>query len=366
MSTSVETEDALELLGDKRGSNREYALDHLVKAMKADFVPELVEERKTTIIEALKKGIKKGSPKEQQLSAQASSLMCITLGAEEAEEIYRDLSPIYKELIHNNADEQVCSTFVEDYAMNCFIGNPEEADTISSMELLQDVFNRPTGGAELRSHAIHAWSLLVTTVDTKHVYDVVVPDNLQKIAEFLKDEHVDVRYAAGEALALLIEIIRGVEDEEFELGKLNGYIEVDDVLDTLYNLSSEKVKAKTEKEKQRVPFKDIQNSIENGTVPDSTLSFNHQKFKFSSWLQLRQLEAVRDTLGTGLQLHFEKNELLQEIFDVEVDSQKVKTKLTAIQKRMTKSPNSPLSKARTKDLNKQRKTRAEITEFYED
>jgi len=234
------------------------------------------------------------------------------------------------------------------------------------MELLQDVFNRPNGGAELRSHAIHAWSLLVTTVETKHVYDVVVPDNLQKIAEFLNDANVDVRYAAGEALAMLIEIIRDVEGEEFELSKLNGYIEVDDVLDTLFALSSEKMKAKTEKEKQRVPFRDIQTSIENGTVPDSTLSFKNQKFTFSTWLQLRQLEAVRDTLGTGLQLHFEKNELLQQIFEVEVDSKKAKAKLTAIQKRMTKSPNSPLSKARTKELNKQRQTRAEITEFYED
>lgn len=55
---------------------------------------------KVTLLEAIKRGLKKGSSKEQQLSAQALSLLVITIGAG-SEEIYKDVSPLLEEIINN-------------------------------------------------------------------------------------------------------------------------------------------------------------------------------------------------------------------------------------------------------------------------
>ena len=80
----------------------------------------------------------------------------------------------------------------------------------------------------------------------------------------MKSEDVDLRVAAGETLALLFEIIREVEQEEFTLEGYSGYIDIDDMLDTLYELVQDKSRqrAKKDKLKQKSPFKDIVNSIE--------------------------------------------------------------------------------------------------------
>jgi len=115
-----------------------------------------------------------------------------------------------------------------------------------------------------------------------------------------------------------------------------------------------KSRAKKDKAKRRVPFKEITNYIEDGEIPSASLVFKHQRYDFASWSQLIQLDALRDLLGEGLAIHFENNALLHQIFDVFMDKNAKKVQLSAVQKRMFMSPSSPLKKASTKNMNKQR------------
>jgi len=79
------------------------------------------------------------------------------------------------------------------------------------------------------------------------------------------------------------------------------------------------------------------------------------------------LNALRECLGEGLQTHFENNDLLLEIFDVVMDKDIKKVKLSAVEKRMFMSPNSPVKKQSTKNLNKQRSDKGNVTsEFITD
>lgn len=45
-----------------------------------------------------------------------------------------------------------------------------------------------------------------------------------------------------------------------------------------------------------------------------------------------QLDAFREVLGTGLQTHFENNELLIDIFNVTLDKERKRTQLSAVEK----------------------------------
>jgi hypothetical protein len=45
-----------------------------------------------------------------------------------------------------------------------------------------------------------------------------------------------------------------------------------------------------------------------------------------------QLDAFREALGTGFQTHFEKNDLLMDIFNVSLDKERKKTQLSAVEK----------------------------------
>jgi len=106
------------------------------------------------------------------------------------------------------------------------------------------------------------------------------------------------------------------------------------------------------------------NSLERGIAPKEVLSFKHQKIEFDNWEKLVQLDFMRETLNEGLQLHFEKNDLLQEIFDVGHLKDAKKTQLSQTEKRLYFSPSSVYSKARTKDINKQRSSREHATQTF--
>eukprot|EP01114_Cavostelium_apophysatum_P013516 TRINITY_DN3290_c0_g1_i1.p1 TRINITY_DN3290_c0_g1~~TRINITY_DN3290_c0_g1_i1.p1 ORF type:complete len:398 (-),score=113.93 TRINITY_DN3290_c0_g1_i1:36-1229(-) len=363
-------EDNIELLSEKRSSTREEALDAIVKELRYHYEPDFLEKRKMTLLDAIKRGIKRGNLKETQLSATALSLIAITLGAD-SEEIHRDFAPILEEIVQKPGDADVFRAVAATYALLCFVGNMDEAVTLKSAEILHNVFslqhNENSAAREAvydKDEAIEAaikgWSLLLTTVSKRHIFDFVVPNDMQALIDYMRSENVGVRVAAGEAVALLFEAAMDTAEEGdgFDLRTFgNDYgIDVDDLLDLLHTLASDKSKgrAKVDKDKQRVPFKEIRNYIENGETPNESLVFKHQRYEFHGWTQLIQLSAFREALAEGLSPHFERNDLVHQIFDVTLDKDMKKVQLSAVEKRMFMSPSSPMKKASTKSMTKER------------
>lgn len=81
--------------------------------------------------------------------------------------------------------------------------------------------------------------------------------NLEQISELLESAHLEVRMAAGEALALIYEIGRE-ENEDFEEDFAV------DLIETLKQLAtdSHKYRAKKDRKQQRATFRDILQFIE--------------------------------------------------------------------------------------------------------
>jgi len=366
-SKAATLEDNLELLSEKRGSTREGALDFITKDMKNFYRKSFAEKNKVTLIETFKRGIKKGSVKEQQMSAVGTSLLCFTLGAENAEEIFKDLSPTLKETITNtSSNPDVRCAAIEALANIAFVAPLEEPGIIGLLDMFAAVFDSSNSKPNEQAAAMRGWALLVTTVATKYVHSILLTKNLSTFVTYLQNEDVDVRVCAGECIALLFEVARFEEEEDFDLYDIGQYasVDIDELLDTLYDLSQDKTKQRAKKDKlvQRAPFKDITNTVESGDAPTETLSFKFQNFTFDSWTRIIQLNAIRELFGTGLHVHFESNELLQEIFDIELDKDAKKISYSQKEKRLLFSPSSPFSKAKTKSLSKARSLREQATQ----
>jgi len=350
-------DDTVELLGEKRSSTREGALSTLIRELKMNYNPEFMDKRKLTISEALKRALKKGTIKEQILAAQLIALIAVTVGAD-SEDVYKEFASTMIELINKPPNEEVQSAIIESLAMLCFVCNTDEAGTLDILGLFVSICNQKASVLATDA-ALRGCCLLLTTVPRRYAYDNIIPDYLPLFFDFLSNDNVDIRVDAGEGIALLFEIGIAIEEDSFELynfANTMGNIRADELLDKLYEFSADKSKARAKKEKakQKVPFKEIISFIEEGKVPKEILSFKHQKFEFDSWAQLIQLNAFRDLLGEGLQTNFENNSLLHEVFDISLDKNAKKAHLTAVEKRMFMSPSSPAQKAKTKSLSKQR------------
>lgn len=225
------------------------------------------------------------------------------------------------------------------------------------MQIFSDIFSSTKYSGEEIAVATRFWALLATSISRHYVFGTHVPALLGILIQLLKSDSLSVRISAGETIALLFEI-GNEEDEDFDPEDFAqfGDVTFDYLIDTLTELASDKGKhrGKKEKAKQKVPFKDILASIEYDEPPRESLSILHQKFEFSSWEEHIQLNALRDVLGHGFQIHFERNDLLQEIFNVKLDREAKKLQLSAVEKRLLISPSSVVAKSRTKELKKQR------------
>lgn len=67
-------------------------------------------------------------------------------------------------------------------------------------------------------------------------------------------------------------------------------------------------------------------------VAPETISIKSQKFTFDTWAEIKQLNALRECLGTGFHVHFETNDLLHEIFGVQFHQETKKQPMTAVEK----------------------------------
>lgn len=89
--------------------------------------------------------------------------------------------------------------------------------------------------------------------------------------------------------------------------------------------------------------------MQNNQEPRESFVLKKQRFEFSSWREIFQLDVFRTMLGKGFQDHFEKNDLLHQIFNVRIDETAAHYTMSAAEKRQLLSPSSSIAKTRTQD-----------------
>lgn len=346
--SSLET--VVEQMLEKRYSTREAALAAFNRGLSFRYSYDDVINQRTSIIEALKKSLKKGREAEQRLAAHSLCLVALTLGVECAD-LYNEFSPSLVALIKDQSTD-AAPDLITALGTLCFVGCTDELATKDHVALLEGIFVE--GPANSQPNALRTWALLLSTLSDAYVSSSAFPKNIKYVYALMSAAEVETRLAAGEVAAFLFDVLRKLADEReenFDIGQYNAFVNTDDLIDRLRELASSSARTAHHNKKDRMKqklFKEYLKTVEHGDVPEQVLTISDEKIVFDNWTDLLRLNYFRNSLGVGLQTHFENNELMQEIFDFSVNADAPKESLSRLEKRMYMSPNSKSAKARTR------------------
>ena len=346
-------------------------LTRLIDLLQLSFEWDFVKSRLDTLQLYLLNSVRKGDTAEVVLACRALTLLSLTLGAD-SETLFNGATPVLRDLLRNGSKSSSARAAAgEALGFLHFVGSMSDRDTLDAMALLADVMGGATALPEAVATACwEAWGLLASTLPSHQLAGATLDSALPVLVRALDDESVDVKTAAGENIALLIEARQEQEaeraeeegDEEEEkvgagaaeqkggetpMSDASGAspppakkrkapaaaasssssssgsgVDMDALIAKLSALATEssRFRGKKERATQRKSFRDILGTVESGEVPEESLKIEKSRHTFSGWSQVKQLAAVRDVLAKGLNTHFVHNETLAEMFDLLIES----------------------------------------------
>ncbi|XP_032131572.1 interferon-related developmental regulator 1 isoform X2 [Sapajus apella] len=347
----------IDLTLDKSAKTRQAALEGIKNALSSKMLYEFILERRMTLTDSIERCLKKGKSDEQRAAAALASVLCIQLGPGiESEEILKTLGPILKKIICDGAASiQVRQT-----------------ELYSTLECLENIFTKSylkekdttvvcsTPNTVLHISSLLAWTLLLTICPINEVKKKLEM-HFHKLPSLLSCDDVNMRIAAGESLALLFELARGIESDFF-------YEDMESLTQMLRALATDgnKHRAKVDKRKQRSVFRDVLRAVEERDFPTETVKFGPERMYIDCWVKKHTYDTFKEVLGSGMQYHLQSNEFLRNVFElgppVMLDAATLKTmKISRFERHLY---NSAAFKARTKARSKCRDKRADVGEFF--
>ncbi|XP_073031653.1 uncharacterized protein [Primulina eburnea] len=378
VDTETFLDQCLDALYEKRGSTREKALASIIEAFTNSLEHEFVEKKFATLLHQCLNSIKKGSAKEIALASNVIGLLALTTGqGGEAQEILEEsISPIL-EALKTRPEISKISSLLECLAVITFVGGEEPEKTEKSMQIMWQMAHPKLGtnvaaakpSVAMITMVVSSWSFLLTTMNGRTLNPKIWQESITYLSSLLDKDDRSLRIAVGEALALIFEI--GSLEKFCGDAKVSGDTSVDNVNDSrklmsihglrnkilnqVRSLSSEaggKGSAKKDLNSQRNIFRDIVDFLEDGYTPETSMKIGGDSLNMNTWAEL-----IQHFLGGGFLKHMQENQFLQDTLGFTPKKKLlagVENRMSNGEKRMYKSPNSALNKARTQLLNKQR------------
>uniref|UniRef100_A0A7C9CXV8 Interferon-related developmental regulator N-terminal domain-containing protein n=1 Tax=Opuntia streptacantha TaxID=393608 RepID=A0A7C9CXV8_OPUST len=372
-------DQSLDALYEKRGSTREKALESIIEAFSTNLQHEFIEKKFATLLHQCLNSIKKGSVKEISLASRVIGLLALTTGwGGNAREILEESVPSISQALRSRFESSKIASLLECLAVITFIGGEAPEETHRSMQIMWQVVHPKLGTNVVASKPspaavtamVSAWSFLLTTADSFSLSLKDWQESISYLSTLLDKDDRSVRIAAGEALAVIFEVgdferFAGEGGDSSDCAR-EGYLHLKGlkgkVLKQVRDLASEaggKGAAKKDLNNQRNLFRDLLDFLEDGYSPETSMKVGGESLITSSWSQLVQLNFLKHFLQGGFVKHMQENEFLHDLFGF---TPKKKINFgnedhalnKHCEKRLYKSPNSALAKARTQYMNKQR------------
>ncbi|KAG0314822.1 Interferon- developmental regulator 1, partial [Dissophora globulifera] len=284
---------------------------------------------------------------------------------EDDETMFTDLAPLLKYTITNHEQTEVKAACIYALGTACFISSTPQPSHLPTYELLTYFADIALSSgasvnafqnAETLAAALESFSALYAalfpsigrhkqmTMQARRYFNTVIP----AAKMLLEHPAVQVRVAAGETIALMLEILneyqRQRQDGEFsdddeevaaalasetyneddpdDLEEVTGdfsYDDLDGLVAALNSLSTDSNKHRSKKERSagRSAFRDILKSVESQERPTESLKLKEYDVEFDGWgkgrVEIVQLHFLRDRLTSGLQTHFVHNTMIHTI-----------------------------------------------------
>jgi len=300
-------EEDIRFLGEtrERGNvTREVLLKDIQDRLKHSYCLDFLETQKDELLRILLLALDSGSELELINSCGIINLLFANFGLK-WKSFFTKIEPILKHKIENSPHNSVKTASVETLCW-CIFLIAEENEINHNIEYLLQLFSEKSITISKQSAAffqqcLDMWCLLITKLDKAFVVDQYL-SSLEYIVSFLSSDYeLNLRLAAGEALALLVSIVFDVETQdegEYSMNCFNGYFDVPEVVDLLQNnneIQNRKI-SKKDREKQRDTFKDVLNTLQTGTSQTEHITVLGNKYSFSSWADIKRLQSIRNVL----------------------------------------------------------------------
>lgn len=215
LSPEERADQLVEQLAEKRASTRQAALSKFIDQLQQTYNPEFVANRLETLQMYLLNSVRKGDAPEVVLACRALTLVSITLGAA-SETLVQAATPILRDHLKNSSKSNAGRAAVaEALGFLHFIGAINDKDTIEAMAMLTDALKSTGTLSEAIATACwEAWGLLATSLPTSRLAGATMSEFLPTLIRFLDDESIDVKTAAGENIALLMEAKQTIDAEK--------------------------------------------------------------------------------------------------------------------------------------------------------
>ncbi|KAK7102246.1 interferon-related developmental regulator 1-like isoform X2 [Littorina saxatilis] len=370
--------ECIEGLLSKSGPQRKKFLDGLKQALCKKYLVDFLEKRKETVADSLLKCVKKGKTEEQSLAAQCISLLALQLGPDLVH-LYTEIQAVLSTMLADNtASVQTRAECASALAMCCFLTSSPKRDDVeelcSKMGMMEDVFKKayrkadgslPQGNPQmsvLNVSCLDAWCLLLTRTPDFFIQRTA-QTHISLLGDLLRGSDTDLRVAAGEAIALLYDMNRYI-DEDFGFGEEDA--ETNALCDQLKELSTESTKhiARNALRRQRSRFRDILQTVKTWVVDEEVVKMGRlESLMLEDWATKIQYNAFCNVLHSGVNIHLQENVMLREFFGLGAPlpvGAKPQHKMTKVQR---KYYNSLADKARTVSRGKNRDKRSAVIGF---
>ncbi|EDX03540.1 GD22793 [Drosophila simulans] len=322
-------EKALEQASEKSAQTRVQALQAICELLMHRYMPDFVEDRKMTLMDFVEKSIRRGKGQEQVWGARLAPLLVLQMGGDEG------ISKAMNQFLLNTVQDKTsrglrCPCQVRTaVGLLSFLGCEDVGELVHLMQGFEAIF----AGSYLRgddktpvsvtaeagtfhAEALNAWGLLLTLIPSGDFVSLMTTGqnmfpSIKKFLGLLQSTHLDVRMAAGETIALILESGRAHEEDFLE----DDIAELSEAVKQLAT-DSHKYRAKRDRKAQRATFRDVLRYLEEDISPEISIRFGTESLTLDSWSIHHQYSAMCTVMGPGMTSQLQENEFIRDIFQL--------------------------------------------------
>ncbi|CAH0514319.1 unnamed protein product [Peronospora belbahrii] len=266
---SVETriDEAIEELTEERTTIRISAMEKLTAYLLQCLAPEDVNEK---FIDNVLGCLRKPSEGEVVLGSRILAILAITFGDDE-ERFFQRSKAVLTPMIKAAKNAKVKVAAIRALALICFISSVEKENADELLKLLETFFDPKILG-DICKAALDSWGLVASSM----LDEILASDDLL------------------ERLVPRFMVLLDHKDVEI----------------------NSKKNSKKDRKTQRVVFRDIYSTLATGKTPTVSFTVKSEVLTITSWKSVKQFEAVKGCLQTGLQKHIKYNNVFRSMLDL--------------------------------------------------
>lgn len=312
--------ETIDALSARSNAARASALVALRGALQRRYLAPLLGNQRATLADHVARAVRRGRDAERRAAAAIAPLLALQIGDEGTEEFTQEVRPaLAATAIDKSASLDTRTECCSSLAVLCYLLEEDLTEILEVMRMFETIFSgsylKGDGTVKVsgtvveegqwHAAAVDGWALLLTLLPPEHA-DALLhnqPPSFAKLAELLEAHSLEVRLAAGGALAIAHEHVHGDEEEEGE-GEEGAADELGAQLrPRLEELArdSHKYRAKRHRKLQRATFRDVLKYFEERWTPEMEVHVGGgESVRAEGWAARAAYGALAAALGAGL------------------------------------------------------------------